>query len=115
MLLPSRIYASGILMNLDCHRLGRQVSSLQSPSPTSSCRQETVCIPQASELLESAYLYFIEQFRKVYIGEHAKQVVQQEVRLHSWLTLAFREERKCVYLNILAFEIWGVWTCNNMT
>ena len=26
------------------------------------------------ESLELAYLYFLEQFRKVYIGEHAKQV-----------------------------------------
>eukprot|EP00927_Polykrikos_kofoidii_P043595 TRINITY_DN37677_c0_g1_i1.p1 TRINITY_DN37677_c0_g1~~TRINITY_DN37677_c0_g1_i1.p1 ORF type:complete len:1104 (+),score=161.54 TRINITY_DN37677_c0_g1_i1:42-3314(+) len=33
----------------------------------------------ASECLETAYLYFLEQFRKVYIGEHAKQVVQQQV------------------------------------
>ena len=28
----------------------------------------------SSENLELAYLYFLEQFRKVYIGEHAKQV-----------------------------------------
>merc|ERR550514_890326 len=31
----------------------------------------------SSEGLELAYLYFLEQFRKVYIGEHAKQVQQQ--------------------------------------
>eukprot|EP00392_Amoebophrya_sp_AT5.2_P011946 g12036.t1 len=28
--------------------------------------------PSGNENLESAYLYFLEQFRKVYIGEHAK-------------------------------------------
>jgi len=43
-----------------------------------------------SEGLELAYLYFLEQFRKVYIGEHAKQVVQQQVteRLATVLGLA---------------------------
>jgi len=31
------------------------------------------------EALEVAYLYFLEQFRKIYIGEHAKTVVHQQV------------------------------------
>jgi exportin-7 len=48
--------------------------------------------PNASELLESAYLYFIEQFRKVYIGEHAKQVVQQEVNERLCTVLGLEDE-----------------------
>ena len=44
--------------------------------------------------LELAYLYFLEQFRKVYIGEHAKQVVQQQVseRLATVLGLDYIEQ-----------------------
>eukprot|EP00927_Polykrikos_kofoidii_P004360 TRINITY_DN11721_c0_g1_i1.p1 TRINITY_DN11721_c0_g1~~TRINITY_DN11721_c0_g1_i1.p1 ORF type:complete len:1091 (-),score=216.08 TRINITY_DN11721_c0_g1_i1:82-3354(-) len=46
----------------------------------------------ASEGLELAYLHFLEQFRKVYIGEHAKHVTQQQQqvtdRLASVLGLA---------------------------
>ena len=37
-------------------------------------------------LNSSRYLYFLEQFRKVYIGEHAKQVVQQQARLMAMLS-----------------------------
>jgi len=46
--------------------------------------------PNAPEGLEVAYLYFLEQFRKVYICEHAKQIVQQQVneRLATVLGLA---------------------------
>jgi len=44
----------------------------------------------APESLELAYLYFLEQFRKVYIGEHAKQVAS---------TQAF-SERLCTVLGL---------------
>eukprot|EP00922_Rhytidocystis_sp_ex-Travisia-forbesii_P047010 GHVS01070082.1.p1 GENE.GHVS01070082.1~~GHVS01070082.1.p1 ORF type:complete len:1096 (-),score=137.92 GHVS01070082.1:163-3450(-) len=39
---------------------------------------ETNKCAAAPEPLEVAYLYFLEQFRKVYIGEHAKSVSQAE-------------------------------------
>merc|ERR1719197_419236 len=46
----------------------------------------------SSEGLELAYLYFLEQFRKVYIGEHAKQVVQQQVSERLATVLGLEDE-----------------------
>ncbi|KAF8817967.1 importin-beta N-terminal domain-containing protein [Cardiosporidium cionae] len=40
--------------------------------------QETNKFPLTPEPLELAYLYFLEQFRKVYIGEHARQIVEND-------------------------------------
>ncbi|EPR58512.1 importin-beta N-terminal domain-containing protein, partial [Toxoplasma gondii TgCatPRC2] len=39
---------------------------------------ETNKFTDTPESLELGYLYFLEQFRKVYIGEHAKQVVNMQ-------------------------------------
>jgi exportin-7 len=53
-----------------------------------------------SEMLELSYLYFIEQFRKVYIGEHAKQVVQQEVNERLCTVLGLEDENAVLSLLI---------------
>merc|ERR1719197_1543656 len=54
----------------------------------------------ASEGLELAYLYFLEQFRKVYIGEHAKQVVQQQVSERLATVLGLEDENAVLGLLI---------------
>lgn len=54
----------------------------------------------ASESLELAYLYFLEQFRKVYIGEHAKQVVQQQVSERLATVLGLEDENAVLGLLI---------------
>lgn len=56
--------------------------------------------PSASEMLELGYLYFIEQFRKVYIGEHAKQVVQQQVNERLATVLGLEDENAVLTLLI---------------
>mmetsp|Transcript_24122 Transcript_24122/g.77650 ORF Transcript_24122/g.77650 Transcript_24122/m.77650 type:complete len:1092 (-) Transcript_24122:124-3399(-) len=53
-----------------------------------------------SEGLELAYLYFLEQFRKVYIGEHAKQVVQQQVSERLATVLGLEDENAVLGLLI---------------
>jgi exportin-7 len=65
----------------------------------------------SSEGLEIAYLYFLEQFRKVYIGEHAKQVVQQQVSERLATVLGLEDENAVLGLliNISAT------TCNSAT
>jgi len=52
------------------------------------------------EDLELAYLYFLEQFRKVYIGEHAKQVVQQQVSERLATVLGLEDENAVLGLLI---------------
>merc|ERR1719197_714023 len=54
----------------------------------------------SSEGLELAYLYFLEQFRKVYIGEHAKQVVQQQVSERLATVLGLEDENQVLGLLI---------------
>eukprot|EP00928_Gymnodinium_smaydae_P007847 TRINITY_DN12809_c0_g1_i1.p1 TRINITY_DN12809_c0_g1~~TRINITY_DN12809_c0_g1_i1.p1 ORF type:complete len:1123 (-),score=189.53 TRINITY_DN12809_c0_g1_i1:90-3359(-) len=54
----------------------------------------------ASEGLEIGYLYFLEQFRKVYIGEHAKQVVQQQVSERLATVLGLEDENAVLGLLI---------------
>merc|ERR1719253_1838008 len=49
---------------------------------------------------ELASLYFIEQFRKVYIGEHAKQVVQQQVNERLANVLGLEDENAVLTLLI---------------
>jgi exportin-7 len=56
--------------------------------------------PNPSEGLELAYLYFLEQFRKVYIGEHAKQVVQQQVNERLATVLGLEDENAVLGLLI---------------
>jgi exportin-7 len=56
-----------------------------------------------SEDLEIAYLYFLEQFRKVYIGEHAKHVVQQQVSERLATVLGLEDEN--VVLGLLINKI----------
>lgn len=53
-----------------------------------------------SENLELAYLYFLEQFRKVYIGEQAKQVVQQQVSERLATVLGLEDENAVLGLLI---------------
>jgi len=53
-----------------------------------------------SEGLELAYLYFLEQFRKVYIGEHARQVVQQQVSERLATVLGLEDENAVLGLLI---------------
>mmetsp|Transcript_47243 Transcript_47243/g.101123 ORF Transcript_47243/g.101123 Transcript_47243/m.101123 type:complete len:1094 (+) Transcript_47243:406-3687(+) len=53
-----------------------------------------------SEGLELAYLYFLEQFRKVYIGEHAKQVVQMQVSERLATALGLEDENAMLGLLI---------------
>lgn len=53
-----------------------------------------------SEGLELAYLYFLEQFRKVYIGEHAKQIVQQQVSERLATVLGLEDENAVLGLLI---------------
>mmetsp|Transcript_10950 Transcript_10950/g.26371 ORF Transcript_10950/g.26371 Transcript_10950/m.26371 type:complete len:1088 (-) Transcript_10950:124-3387(-) len=55
---------------------------------------------ETSEGLELAYLYFLEQFRKVYIGEHAKQVVQQQVNERLATVLGLEDENAVLGLLI---------------
>lgn len=55
---------------------------------------------KASEGFELAYLYFLEQFRKVYIGEHAKQVVQQQVNERLATVLGLEDENAVLGLLI---------------
>lgn len=52
--------------------------------------------PAQSQGLELAYLYFMEQFRKVYIGEHAKQVVVQQQISESLATVLGLEDENAV-------------------
>lgn len=52
------------------------------------------------EGLEIAYLYFLEQFRKLYIGEHAKQVVQQQVNERLATVLGLEDENAVLGLLI---------------
>merc|ERR1719238_2276098 len=61
---------------------------------------DKVPVAQASEGLELAYLYFLEQFRKVYIGEHAKQVVQQQVSERLCTVLGLEDENAVLGLLI---------------
>jgi exportin-7 len=53
-----------------------------------------------SEELELSYMYFLEQFRKVYIGEHAKQVVQQQVSERLATVLGLEDENAVLGLLI---------------
>ncbi|CAL1139660.1 unnamed protein product, partial [Cladocopium goreaui] len=46
------------------------------------------------------YLYFLEQFRKLYIGEHAKQVVQQQVNERLATVLGLEDENAVLGLLI---------------
>merc|ERR1719431_2430972 len=57
--------------------------------------QNIVC-----EELELAYLYFLEQFRKVYIGEHAKHVVHQQVNERLAAVLGLEDENAILGLII---------------
>jgi len=52
------------------------------------------------EGLELAYLYFLEQFRKVYIGEQAKQVVHQQVQERLATVLGLEDENAVLGLLI---------------
>ncbi|CAL1143694.1 unnamed protein product, partial [Cladocopium goreaui] len=60
----------------------------------------TVQQKQTCEGLEIAYLYFLEQFRKLYIGEHAKQVVQQQVNERLATVLGLEDENAVLGLLI---------------
>eukprot|EP00397_Hematodinium_sp_SG-2012_P002865 GEMP01002873.1.p1 GENE.GEMP01002873.1~~GEMP01002873.1.p1 ORF type:complete len:1098 (+),score=232.07 GEMP01002873.1:197-3490(+) len=63
-------------------------------------REENAC-----EELELAYLYFLEQFRKVYIGEHAKHVVQQQQQVAERLAAVLGLEDENAILGLIINKV----------
>eukprot|EP00916_Digyalum_oweni_P027511 GHVL01045004.1.p1 GENE.GHVL01045004.1~~GHVL01045004.1.p1 ORF type:complete len:1087 (+),score=125.34 GHVL01045004.1:37-3297(+) len=61
---------------------------------------ETDLQAHVPEALELGYLYFLEQFRKVYIGEHAKQMVMQQVNERLATVLGLEDENAILGLVI---------------